>query len=125
MQHHFAQAPQPVTLLQVCTDVSSTSPQVVRMSTNRLTDPVHENRRLSNRICVANQQLLVQDLLVPKGTEVNSRGRALCAKPTGVKQQGLRTLKGVKQPARFDPFRVGRCNRLVPWASRKALTHGY
>ena len=30
----------------------------------------------------------------PEGTEVNSRGRALCAKPTGVKQQGLKTLKG-------------------------------
>ena len=56
----------------------------------------------------------------PEGTEVKSRGRARCAKPTGVKQQGLKTLKGVKQSARFDPFRVGRCNRLVPWASRKA-----
>jgi len=61
----------------------------------------------------------------PEGTEVNSRGRAFCAKPTGLSSKGLKTLKGVKQSARFDPFRVGRCNRLVPWASRKALTHGY
>src|ERR1051325_7972624 len=32
----------------------------------------------------------------------------------------MKTLKGVEQSARIDPCRVGRCNRLVPWASRKA-----
>jgi|GEM_PF-2819357 len=47
-------------------------------------------------LCVANQQLLVflARCSDPEGTEVNSRGRALCAKPTGVKKQRLKTLKG-------------------------------
>jgi len=44
-------------------------------------------------ICVANQQLLVflARFSGPEGTEVNSRGRALCAKPTGVGERFARS----------------------------------
>jgi len=76
-------------------------------------------------MCVANQQLLFwQDFLVPKGPKLIAVGKRFARSPRELNRKGDDPER-VKQSARFDPFRVGRCNRLFRGLRAKPLTHGY
>jgi len=59
-----------------------------------------------------------------KGWKWIAVGERLCAMPTEVWSR-IEDPERVRQWGQFDPFRVGWCDLLVPWASRKALVHGY